>query len=190
MTNSRFHALIAALTIMLAVVYVLTSAAGAEVVTLRQTPQALGGAITLGDVFDTQNPEARRAIAPAPRPGQTARLPARTVAAAASAAGLQWSIPAGLSDIEVQGPPATNRLARPLPASTAAPATGEVLIRRGEAVTLIYESSSVRLTARGRAMADGREGGPIRVTNLQSGRAIDAIAAGPGLARVVPTSGR
>jgi hypothetical protein len=191
MTNPRFQALIMALTVFLAMVYLLTSPAAAEVVTLRPAPQALGGAITLGDVFDTQNPEARRAIAPAPRPGQTARLPARTLAAAASAAGLQWTPPADLREVEVQGPPATNRLAQPQAMSAAAPlAGGEVLIRRGEAVTLIYETASVRLTARGRALADAREDGPIRVTNLQSNRTIDAIAAGPGLARVVPTAGQ
>jgi flagellar basal body P-ring formation protein FlgA len=65
-------------------------------------------------------------------------------------------------------------------------------IRRGEAVTLMFDSGGIRLSVRGRALADGVTGAQIKILNPQSNKTLDAIVEGPGLARVLasPNVGR
>lgn len=59
------------------------------------------------------------------------------------------------------------------------------LVRRGEPVTLLFQSGSVRITLRGRALEDGGAGETIRVLNSDSERTVEAIVEGPGVARVL-----
>lgn len=172
------------------------ASAGAPV-TLRAAPVAAGNAVTLGDLFENAGVAAREPIAPAPAPGQTAPLSARFVAAAAQAAGLDWSPPAGLERIVVGRLSARGAAARAVSgggaiATDSSPATNSstsspapaAAIRRGEPVTVVIESPGLRIALQGRAMNDARIGETIRVQNIQSSRTIDAIATGPGSAQV------
>ncbi len=59
-----------------------------------------------------------------------------------------------------------------------------VLIERGEIVNLIFRSGPLTLSARARALENGAEGQLIRFVNLQSNRTVEAVADGPGRARV------
>ncbi len=59
-----------------------------------------------------------------------------------------------------------------------------VLIERGEIVNLIFRSGPLTLSARARAIEDGAQGELIRFVNLQSNRTVEAVAEGPGRARV------
>jgi flagella basal body P-ring formation protein FlgA len=59
-----------------------------------------------------------------------------------------------------------------------------VIIARGEIVSLIFRSGPLTLSARARAMEDGAQGELIRFVNLQSNRTVEAVADGPGRARV------
>jgi flagellar basal body P-ring formation protein FlgA len=65
-------------------------------------------------------------------------------------------------------------------------------VRRGEAVTLMFEAGGLRLSVRGRAMADAPVGAVIKVLNPQSNKTLDAMVESPGVARVLSshTSGR
>jgi flagella basal body P-ring formation protein FlgA len=58
-------------------------------------------------------------------------------------------------------------------------------IKRGEAVTLLHETRGLRLSLRGRALADAAVGATVKVVNIQSNRTLEAIAEGPGVARVL-----
>jgi flagellar basal body P-ring formation protein FlgA len=59
------------------------------------------------------------------------------------------------------------------------------VVRRGEVITLLYESGGMRLTMRGRALANATAGETVRVTNLSSNRTVEAIAERDGVARVM-----
>jgi|GEM_PF-891110 len=59
-------------------------------------------------------------------------------------------------------------------------------VKKGDTVTLIYTAGAVRLTARGRALADASVGEPVRVLNPQSNRTVDAFVTASGEARVSP----
>jgi flagellar basal body P-ring formation protein FlgA len=65
-------------------------------------------------------------------------------------------------------------------------------VRRGESVTLLFEAGGLRLSLRGRAMADAPIGATIKVVNIQSNKTLDAIVEGQGVARVMasPAAGR
>jgi flagellar basal body P-ring formation protein FlgA len=65
-------------------------------------------------------------------------------------------------------------------------------VRRGEAVTLMFEAGGLRLSVRGRALADAPVGAVIKVLNPQSNKTLDAMVESPGVARVLSshTSGR
>lgn len=80
---------------------------------------------------------------------------------------------------------------RPLRAGAALRA-GDVMdtpaVKRGEVVTLIYESGGLRLSLRGRALADGAVGSMVRVANIQTNKVLEAIVDGQGTARVIPAS--
>lgn len=59
-----------------------------------------------------------------------------------------------------------------------------VMITRGEIVQLVYQVGGLALTARARALDNASQGQTARFLNLQSNRTIQAIAEGPGQARV------
>lgn len=154
-------------------------AAFADPVTLRARIEASGNAITLGDVFDGAGPVGARAIAPAPPAGQTATLSVALLVAAASAAGLEWTPPAGMSDVRVVRPGGMRATLTPVSSRSVADAA----VRRGETVTLLFQAPGVTLSTRARAMEDGAVGQSIRLVNLTSNRTIDATITGPGAAR-------
>jgi flagella basal body P-ring formation protein FlgA len=54
------------------------------------------------------------------------------------------------------------------------------LVQRDDNVTLIYESSGLYLTIRGKAMENGTEGDVVNVTNLQSKRTVSGVVIGRG----------
>jgi flagella basal body P-ring formation protein FlgA len=58
------------------------------------------------------------------------------------------------------------------------------VIRKDELVTVVYTRPGISLAARGRALEDAEAGAAFRVLNLQSNRVIEAMAEGPGHARV------
>lgn len=66
--------------------------------------------------------------------------------------------------------------------------TAPEVIARGDMVQVAFISGGVRLTVTGRATRDAAMGEPVIVTNLDSGRAIDAVAVGPGQAVAGPAS--
>ena len=59
------------------------------------------------------------------------------------------------------------------------------LIKKGEPVTLVYDAPGIKLTVNGKALADAYKNEPVRVMNLYSNRAIDAVATASGEARVL-----
>jgi flagella basal body P-ring formation protein FlgA len=165
-------------------VLMLGSAHAGPGLTLRNDVESIGPAVTLDDVFEGAGQAGARAIAPAPRPGRTVQLSPAFVQAAARAAGLDWTAPAGLTAIEVRGPgaPATSS-----PTRSSAPAR-ETVIKRGDLVTLVYTAPGLKLTARARAQTDAKQGEALRLINLSSNRTIDAVAIGPGAASASPSS--
>lgn len=153
----------------------------ADPVTLRPRVEAAGAAITLGDVFDGAGEVAGRAIAPAPPPGQTSMLSAPLLAAAASAAGLDWTPPPGLNGVQVVRP---GGMRATLPAATSGSRLmADAAVRRGETVTLVYETPGITLSIHARALEDGAIGQSVRFLNPTSNRTIDAVVTGPGAAR-------
>jgi flagella basal body P-ring formation protein FlgA len=58
------------------------------------------------------------------------------------------------------------------------------VVRRGQLVTMVYESPGLALTARGRALADGAVGDAVSVINEQSRRTVDATVIGPDKVRI------
>jgi flagellar basal body P-ring formation protein FlgA len=63
------------------------------------------------------------------------------------------------------------------------------LVQKDQAVTLIYQSSGLYLTIRGKALEGGTEGDVVNVLNLQSKRTVSGMVTGRGLVSVtVPTS--
>jgi len=159
----------------------MAQAAFADPVTLRTRVEANGPAITLGDLFDGAGAVSGRAVAPSPPPGQIATLSVPVVAAAASAAGLEWAPPAGLMDV---------RVVRPAGARATLPAGGgravsDAAVRRGETVSLVYLAPGLELTSRVRALEDAAIGQNVRLINTSSNRTIDAIVTGPNMARAI-----
>jgi len=165
---AKWFAVIGALAFALAAL--LSSPAQAQTV-LRGDVVTAGPAVTLGDFFEGAGEVSGRAVAPAPRPGQSTTFSARFVAAAAAAAGLDWQAPEGVSEITVRGVRASAR-----------DVSAQAAIRRGDTVTLVYVAPGLQLTARGRALNDAVVGEPVRVVNLQSNVTVEAVATGPGAA--------
>ena len=58
------------------------------------------------------------------------------------------------------------------------------VVRQGDPIQLVYERGALRLVVSARALNDAARGEPVRVQNLQSNRSMDAVAWGPGEARV------
>lgn len=152
--------------------------AHADVVTLRPRVEANGAAITLNDIFDGAGAVGARAIAPAPPPGQIATLALPVLQAAASAAGLEWTPPAGLTSVQVVRPGGAR--------ATLAPANGvaraDMAVRRGQSVTLLYETPGMRISTSARALQDAAVGDVVRLVNVTSNRTINAMVTGPGAA--------
>lgn len=163
--------------------------AAAQPTALRAAPRAEGPALRLGDVFLVEGEAAAKEIAPAPPAGERGRFSTLFLEAAARSAGLEWVPPAGLLEVEVEGPEFDQRGSaaaqrRALGGGLRRPARAEAVIRRGDAVTLLFEAGGLRLSARARAMANAGEGETVRLVNVDSQREIEAVAVGPGLARV------
>jgi flagellar basal body P-ring formation protein FlgA len=64
------------------------------------------------------------------------------------------------------------------------------LVQRDQAVTLIYETPTIYLTIRGKAMESGTEGDVVTVMNLQSKRTVTGIVIGRGQVAVSVTPQR
>lgn len=58
------------------------------------------------------------------------------------------------------------------------------VIRKGETVQIVYQVGALRLTVNGRALTSAAAGDTVRIMNLQSKSAMDAIAHAPGVARI------
>jgi flagella basal body P-ring formation protein FlgA len=102
------------------------------------------------------------------------------LAAAASAAGLDFTAPAGITSVPVVRP---GGLRATLPPSSGGRAAADAAIRRGESVTLVYQAPGVTLSMRARALEDGAVGQSLRLLNTSSNRTVDAVVTGPGAAR-------
>lgn len=162
---------------------VFASVAFAETVTLRTRIEAPGPAVTMGDVFEGAPADvAGRAIAPSPPRGQMASINMPVLQAAASAAGLQFTPPAGVNAVQVVRP---GGLRATLPAAGGR-TIADAAIRRGESVNLVYQAPGMSLNMRARALEDGAVGQTIRLQNTSSNRTIDAVVTGPGAARANP----
>ena len=159
--------------------------AHADPVTLRPRIEANGAAITLGDVFDGAGEAAGRAIAPSPPPGQMSTLSIPLLTAVASAAGLDWTPPAGATGVRVIRPGGARATLAPQNASNTWSAE-VAAVRRGQTVNLVYEIPGVSLSTSARAMEDGAVGQQVRLVNLTSNRTITATITGPGSASAQP----
>ncbi len=200
----------------------LSGAASADTVTLRNRIEANGAMVTLGDVFQGAGALAGRPIAPAPAAGQVGSLPMAVLTASASAAGLDFTPPAGVNAVAVVHPAgarATIAAASTSPgvspgASTTSNAiqsaepnvpagapiagagaqninvysgqVGSAVIRRGDAVMLIYQSGGVTLTMRTQAMQDAAIGQSVRLLNPASNRVVLGVVTGPAAASASP----
>ncbi|MBL8530150.1 MAG: flagellar basal body P-ring formation protein FlgA [Hyphomonadaceae bacterium] len=166
--------------------WMMAQAAFAETVTLRSRVEANGPAITLGDVFEgAPTAVAGRAIAPSPRAGQIATLSAPLLAAAASAAGLDWTPPAGVTEVRVVRPGGAAATLAPSASQAGGRVVSDAAVRRGDMVALVYEAPGLSIGTRARALEDGAIGQPVRLVNPASNRTIDAIVTGQGAARAL-----
>lgn len=167
------------------------SLAFADPVTLRPRVESNGPQITLGDVFAGAGAVADRAIAPSPPAGQISMISIDLLTAVASAAGLEWTPPAGVTQVQVVHPGGM-RATLPPPSNyanaigTGGAIGGPAAIHRGEPVTLVYEAPGISLSMRTRALGDGAVGQSVRLLNTASNRTIDAVVTGPGVARANP----
>jgi hypothetical protein len=160
------------------------ASAFAEPVQLRARIEASGPAITMGDVFDGAPADvARRAIAPSPPAGQVATLQMPVLAAAASAAGLEFTPPPGVSAVHVVRPGGMRATVAP---QGSARTIADAAVRRGEMVTLVFQAPGVTLSTRARALEDAAIGQNVRLVNISSNRTIDAIVTAPGAASATP----
>jgi flagella basal body P-ring formation protein FlgA len=80
-------------------------------------------------------------------------------------------------------------LKRPLATGTALTADvliEDVLVKRGQSVTLLASTSGIEVRAPGRAMSDGHAAGRIRVQNLNSLRVVEGVVESADVIRVSP----
>ncbi len=158
--------------------------AHAQTVSLRPRIEANSSAVTMGDVFEgVPSQIAGRALSPAPAPGQVGSLQISMLAAAASAAGLDFTPPPGVRAVQVIRPGGARAT---LPVASGGQTIADAAVRRGDFVNLIYEAPGMSLSMRARALEDGAIGQGIRLINTASNRTIDAVVTGPGAARANP----
>lgn len=156
----------------------------ADPVTLRTRVEASGPAVTMGDVFIGAPADvARRAIAPAPPAGQVSTLSIAVISAAASAAGLDFTPPAGVTAIQIVRPGGMRATLAP---SGGGSTIADAAIRRGETVTIVYAAPGLSLSMRARALQDGAIGDTITFLNTSSSRQFDAVVTAPGQAQATP----
>jgi flagellar basal body P-ring formation protein FlgA len=55
-----------------------------------------------------------------------------------------------------------------------------ILVHKGDLVTIVLETSSLQLTAQGKALDDGAKDALVRIENTKSNRVVDAAVTGPG----------
>jgi hypothetical protein len=128
----------------------------AEPVTLRTRIEANGPAVTMGDVFDgapATSPAARSRRRR--RPAKSHAFPCQCCQAAASAAGLEFTPPAGVNAVQVVPP---WRRARDPAGGGRRARIADAAVRRGDMVTLVYQAPGMSLTMRARALEDGAIG--------------------------------
>jgi flagella basal body P-ring formation protein FlgA len=154
----------------------------------------MGQSITLGDLFVGAGDLANRAIAPAPAAGQITTLSMSLVSMAASAAGLDFTPPPNVNDVQVVHPAGARATVRPDNAQTTqvsaqAPlqsGVGEIAVRRGQAVTVVYQVGGITLSTRMQAVENGFVGQSVRLNNPTSSRVVIATVTGPGAASASP----
>jgi flagella basal body P-ring formation protein FlgA len=199
---STWEISLAALAFGAALAFALSPAHAAQPVALKSQIEASGPALTLSDVFIDAGSAGARAVAPAPQPGRSANVSARFLVAAAAAAGLDWTPPTGMDEVMVSrraragtGPRSeyaqlttAAALASAHIQSASAPesAISDAVIHRGDTVTLVYIAPGLQLTTRAKALNDAAVGGAVRLVNLQSNRAVDAVVTGPATASASP----
>lgn len=79
------------------------------------------------------------------------------------------------------------RLKRAVPAGTVLTAnllTPDILVRRGQQVTLIAASGPVEIRARGQALSEGSTSDRVRVQNLSSRKVVEGVVQSDGVVRV------
>lgn len=59
-----------------------------------------------------------------------------------------------------------------------------LVVRKGDAVTMVFRAPGIELTSRGRAMTNGGVGDTVAVVNAQSLKQIDAVVIGAGAVNV------
>jgi flagella basal body P-ring formation protein FlgA len=166
----------------------------ADPVMLRARVESTGPSVTLGDLFIGAGDVSNRAIAPAPAAGQVSTLPMAVIVAAASGAGLDFTPPAGVTDVQVVHPAGPRAFVQPADAQrttaqTQTPARAQAAngaIRRGQVITLSYQVGGLSLTTRVQAMEDADVGQSVRLTNPSSNRVVIATVTGPGAASASP----
>ena len=176
-------------------------AAVAGPVTLKANPVDSDGRVTLGDLFDGAG--AASEVVVGSRGGPSIVFEAGQLQSLARQSGLDWANPAGLRRVVVRDAavaPSAVVPAPPSPVADTAPAVdaprpqpvraalAERIISRNDMVEVAYEVAGVRLTITGRAEGNAAAGQRLAVRNLQSGRTIDAVATGPGLALAGPAA--
>lgn len=181
---------------------IVASAAVAGPVTLKANPVDSDGRVTLGDLFDGAG--AASNVVVGTRAGPSIVFEAGQLQSLARQSGLDWANPTGLRRVVVRNAAAAPTSAPPAPVSPAAAegappavaarpqpvrtALAERVITRNDMVEVAYEVGGVRLTITGRAEGNAAAGQRLAVRNLQSGRTIDAVAIGPGLALAGPAA--
>ncbi|MEY4555783.1 MAG: hypothetical protein RL093_902 [Pseudomonadota bacterium] len=177
-------------------------AAVAGPVTLKANPVDSDGRVTLGELFDGAGVASDVVVGA--RVGPSAVFEAGHLQSLARQSGLDWANPTGLRRVVVRNAAAAPASSPPAPvqraaADTAPPvlaarpqpvraALAERVITRNDMVEVAYEVGGVRLTITGRAEGNAAVGQRLAVRNLQSGRTIDAVAIGPGLALAGPAA--
>jgi flagella basal body P-ring formation protein FlgA len=179
--------------------------AAADTVTLRNRIEANGAMVTLGDAFAGTGALSSRPIAAAPPAGQMGSLPMAVLTASASAAGFDFTPPAGVDAVQVVHPSGARATVAPIGAPVTAAsmpvgapiaastvntsyqnANPNAAIRRGDAVMVIYQSGGVTLSMRTQAMQDAAVGQSVRLMNPSSNRVVLGVVTGPGAASASP----
>lgn len=169
-------------------------------VTLKANPVDSDGRVTLGDLFDGAG--AASDVVVGTRVGPSIVFEAGQLQSQARQSGLHWANPAGLRRVVVRSAAVAPSVTAPAPISVAQAAPAPVALRpqparaalaervitRNDMVEVAYEVGGVRLTITGRAEGNAAAGQRLAIRNLQSGRMIDAVAVGPGLAVAGPAA--